>query len=388
MPSNLILEFHGPIDYAKKDEYCFWHDKQRNGNLLAHLKRLKKGLEGKRLARFMLDSKWEEKGFWKEPLYNEIWSEILRDVSEVFGDELMVVICCEGEDVQKDFRDYAPRDIRELEFFDRPLGPQPVLNAEDESVEETSTTPRTRTLRHSRDPLPPINPQPVAPRQSGLSIAAPLHIHCYSGYRLVQADIRMGYALSMFANKNLKSLYFSSDPNNFSLLGHGRRPAEGHELYKMKNQFFPGNPWRHLLPSLSSVCETLESITLDCSLFWSELAYCLPHLYKLKHLDCELALLHTEPMYPFQLETKEVAGNRILETCLSSENTTKKERALKKNKGKKWIQIDRTGIVLPRIEPEVRDMPMDVTMRDRFNTVDIKVCLQVIRRRIARSRRK
>ena len=250
---------------------------------------------------------------------------------------------------------------------------------------EPSTTLRTFRARTKLFPKVEGHTQPEPPPKTDLLTAAPLALHISFGYRQPGADVLMGYALCMFASKNLRSFYYASDPNNLHLVGDGRRPAQGHELYKIKNLFSSGNPWRHLLPSLSSACETLESIALDCSLFWSELAYALGHLKKLKSLACELALLHTEPMYPFQLESEERAGERILQTCSLNDEVTLKGRGLKKNKGKEWLDIGREGIVLPRIEPEV--MVMGGDPHSRFATVDMKVCMQVMRRRIAKSRR-
>lgn len=195
----------------------------------------------------------------------------------------------------------------------------------------------------------------------------------------------MGHALSTFASKSLQSFYFSSDPNNFHLIGDSRRPQQGQDLFKIRNFCSIGNPWRHFLPSLSTAADTLESIILDCSFFWSELAYTLPHLYKLKKLDCELALLHTEPIFPYELESKENASRRILRACELKDDIAEKERGLKKNKGKQWLDIKREGIVLPRIDPECKAMSQDP--HSRFATVNMKDCMQVARRRIAKSRR-
>lgn len=319
----------------------------------------------------------------------EMWIDILRDVSEVFGDELRVVVVCQGESVEQDFRGYAPRGIRELEDLSvLPKGSSNIATNAVVGVDvDVEVEARPRTPRKPADSFPrqegPTQPSP--PPRADLETAAPLALHVYLGYRQRDADILMSYALCMFASKNLQSLYFASDPNNLHLIGHGRRPAQGHELYKIKNPYFYGNPWRHLLPSLSSACETLREIRLDCSLFWSELAYALPHLKRLKKLDCELALLHTEPMFPFELESKERAGERILKTCSLGDEGTLKERGLKKNRGKEWLDIGEEGVVLPRIEPVVKTMNADP--HSSFATVDMKVCVQVIKKRIAKSRR-
>jgi hypothetical protein len=81
-------------------------------------------------------------------------------------------------------------------------------------------------------------------------------------------------------------------------------------------------------------------------------------------------------MYPFPLEEREAAGRRILSNCLNSEVNLKNERALKKNKGKKWIDIKREGIILPGIEPSM----------SRWSSVKMPIALQFMKRLIARSR--
>jgi hypothetical protein len=48
--------------------------------------------------------------------------EILNDVVDVFGDGLRVVICCQGRDVLEDFKQYAPKNYRNLEAMDKTLG--------------------------------------------------------------------------------------------------------------------------------------------------------------------------------------------------------------------------------------------------------------------------
>jgi len=388
--SNLVLEIPAPPDnevlqYERREPfYHFWQQREKNGNLLQQLKNMKAAAKRKPLTRFMLDSKWWAWPYNIREICMEMWSEILRDVSEVFGDELMVVICSQGERVFEDFRQYAPKQVRELEDMSRNLRARP---EEDSSMELEISTPEpstsTRSLRNGREIVPPT--QFELPSKEDLAAAAPLALHVYCGYRKHGADIYMGHALSAFASKNLQSFYFSSDPNNFRLVGDSRRPQQGQDLYKIKNFCSIGNPWRHFLPSWSIAAETLESIILDCSFFWSELAFALPHFRKLKKLDCELVLLHTEPIYPYDLESKESAGRRILQTCQLKDDIAQKERGLKKNRGKQWLAIGREGIVLPRIEPEVKTMSQDP--HSRFATVDMKVCMQVARRRIAKSRR-
>jgi hypothetical protein len=248
---------------------------------------------------------------------------------------------------------------------------------------------RTRpiSLRNGRDAPAQSPAHPILPTKEQLATSAPLSLHLYFGYRQHSADILMGDVLSIFVNKNLKNLYFCSDPNNLYLVGHSRRPAQGHEQYKIKNPYFQGNPWRFLLPSQSAACATLEIITLDCSLFWKEIAYVIPYLHQLRILDCEMTLLHSEPLYPFPLEKTEAAARRILSTCLNSEVNLKNERALKKNRGKKWIDIKREGIVLPAIEPLHRYMPIEPSM-SRWASVKMSVALQFMKTLIVRSRRK
>ncbi|TVY34289.1 hypothetical protein LSUB1_G007194 [Lachnellula subtilissima] len=351
--SNLILELPAPDDSAPSPGrpdpepfYEFWTRGDRNGthSLVQKLRNMKGTADGKPLTRFMLDSKWWAWPREQRELCMTMWMDILRDVSEVFGDELSVVVVCQGESVQQDFRGYAPRGIREMEDLSiLPKGysyiaTKPVMDLdEDVGIEASSSlrTPREATDLFARAEG---HRQPSPPPRADLETAAPLALHVYLGYRQHGTDILMSYALCMFASKNLRSFYFATDPNNLRLVGHGRRPAQGRELYMIKNPYFYGNPWRHFLPSLSSACETLEEIMLDCSLFWSELGYALPHLKKLKKLDCEMALLHTEPMYPFELESKERAGERILKTCSLRDEIAQKERGLKRIRGRNgWI---------------------------------------------------
>jgi hypothetical protein len=185
----------------------------------------------------------------------------------------------------------------------------------------------------------------------------------------------MSRALEMFANKHLLSFCYSSDPSNFEVSGHGRRPADGRELYHTKNQFAVENPWRFFLPSITQAYRTLESITLDCALFWSEIAYCLPHLYKLKYLDCELVLMYTEPVYPIKLERKGRARGRIMDTLALKDSDIVKQKAMKKNKDKNWIDVRDVDVKMPIIEPSKNDM--GTVPRSRFASVQMEVCLQV-----------
>jgi hypothetical protein len=392
---NLVLQIPAPpADDRTDTSLDFWRVKERNGNLLEKLQRMKHGYISKPLTRFILDSRWEARGFTRAnhitDLCREVWREILKNVVEVFGDGLRVVVCCQGQDVLEDFRQYAPKYYRDLEAMDKTMGSSlentTSSDLEKEDLRHTGSRRGSISLRNGRNvpALPPAHP--ILPTKEQLSTSAPLSLHLYFGYKQHSADILMGDVLSIFVNKNLQNLYFCSDPNNLYLVGHCRRPAQGHELYKIKNPYFQGNPWRFLLPFLSAACETLEVITLDCSLFWSEIAYVIPHLHQLRTLDCEMTLLHSEPMYPFPLEVKEAAGSRILSTCLNSEVNLEKERALKKNKGKKWIDIKREGIILPAIEPLHRYMPIQPTIF-RWSSVKMPVTLQFMKRLITRSRR-
>jgi hypothetical protein len=62
----------------------------------------------------------------------------------------------------------------------------------------------------------------------------------------------------------------------------------------------------------------------------------------------------------------------------------KKERALKKNEGKKWIAIQREQILLPWVDPEVRVRPI-LRPDSRFMSVGERVGLQIKERRLLRS---
>jgi hypothetical protein len=160
-------------------------------------------------------------------MLKEMWSEILRDVSNVFGDELMAVVYCQGEKVLEDFWQYAPKAARELEDMSRPLRGHPKGASNTETTPpapatETNASSRNRSLRNGREIVLPMHAQPEPPPKSDLATAAPLTLHVYVGYRQHEADLLMGHALSMFANKNLTFFYFCSDPNNLNLVGHGR----------------------------------------------------------------------------------------------------------------------------------------------------------------------
>ena len=139
----------------------------------------------------------------------------------------------------------------------------------------------------------------------------------------------MGIALPAFANKHLESLYFCSDPNNFNLVSHNRRPSQGNDIFTFGNPFLMGSPWRYLSPSYTAAHETPKRIALDCALFWSEIASALPYLHKWERLDCGLALLLTEAMFPYELEWKQQAGHHILDTCLNNKVSIRNKIALK-----------------------------------------------------------
>jgi len=341
---------------ARDQPYEWWRITEQNGNLLTKLKRMKCTSSYKRVSRFMLDSKWDADTRMSWSTCSLMLCEIFKDVSEIFGVDLVVAICCAGLDVEKDFRAYSPRNVEQLERLGRNLNRSShrliTTSADEKSAKSCSTQLRSGRTAISR------STHPTPPTEDDLSASTPLSLHLYFGYGQHYADLTMGNILNSFANKNLESLYFCSDPNNFNLVGHARRPAEGRDLYMQRNRYSFGNPWRYLLPTYSSAHETLKSITLDCSLFWSEIAYVLPHLHKLERLDCHLTLIHTEPMYPMLLEGKNEASRRVLDTCLNSETNMQRERALKKNKAKKWIEISKENIMLPAIEPVVKEMPV------------------------------
>jgi hypothetical protein len=124
---NLVVQIPAlPPDDRTETSLNFWRAKERNGNLLGNLKRMKNGHNAKPLTRFVLDSRWEAKGFTRanhiSDLCREVWREILKDVVDVFGDGLRVVVCCKGQDVLDDFRQYAPRYHRDLEAMDKTVG--------------------------------------------------------------------------------------------------------------------------------------------------------------------------------------------------------------------------------------------------------------------------
>jgi hypothetical protein len=394
IPFNLILEIANPPGTKIEADkyYDFWHTGCGRGNLENHLRRLQKSFRGKPLTRFEFQWRWDFDHLNVYLQHMEMWTETLRDVSEVFGDELIVVICNRGMDVEKDLINHAPRRIRALEERDRSFRGRDSLLLEvardssqlepDTQGGKVTTRSRSNQLFEGTLPLPDRKP---APRRAVISTSMPLALHVYFGHGQPTADILMSCILEMFANKNLQSFYFSSDPNNFQVHGHGRRPAEGRELYQTKNPYAVGNPWRFLLPSISQAYETLQSITLDCTLFWSEIAYCLPHLYKLKLLDCELVLMYTEPFYPFELERRERAREGVTNTLALKDADIVRQMKLKKNKDKKWLDIEIEGLQLPKIEPCKNALGTEP--RSRFANVQMEVCLQVRKGRIFKGRR-
>jgi hypothetical protein len=62
------------------------------------------------------------------------------------------------------------------------------------------------------------------------------------------------------------------------------------------------------------------------------------------------------------------------------------ERTLKKNQGKKWIDIKQEGIILPAIEPSNKDMPIFASTIEVGNYGD--ACYFASYEEFARSRRK
>ncbi|KAL3424850.1 hypothetical protein PVAG01_04131 [Phlyctema vagabunda] len=392
---NLILSI--PRDFVPDNKGTYfdhWMEAYVDTALEGHLKRLKLTRKGSPLSRFTLDSEWEAFEYSIRPLCQRIWNDILSTVSEVFGSELAVVVLSQGRNVKSERRELAPIPIRELERLEYPSSfytsttAEPVTNtiAAGLSIVETlpSVSSRTRTvsLRSGRNPAPPIPIHKPKPSDEQLQSSAPLSLHIYFGWRQHNAEALWSEALVAFSNNNLQSLYISSDPNNLHLVGHSRRPAQGRQLYTVFNS--RGNPWRHLLPDLTIASDTLRDITLDCSLFWSELAYILPYLNKLQKLDLELAVLHSEPMYPFDLLSKAEAESKVAGTCLGPKAMVK-EKALKKNKNRKWLNITKEQITFSALEPINIQMPD--APHSRHATIVSEVCDQLHEIRLQKSRR-
>jgi hypothetical protein len=223
-----------PADDRTDTSLNFWRVKERNRNLLEKLKRMKNGYNAKPSTRFILDSRWEARGFTRAnhitDLCREVWREIPKDVVEVFGDGLRVVVCCQGHDVLDDFKQYAPKYYRDLEAMDKTLGGSfgnPTSSSLEKEAPRHNPGSRTRpiSLRNGRDAPALFPAHPILPTKEQLATSALLSLHLYFGYRQHSADILMGDVLSIFVNKNLKNLYFCSDPNNLYLVGHSRRPA-------------------------------------------------------------------------------------------------------------------------------------------------------------------
>jgi hypothetical protein len=126
IPFNLILEIADPpgsLTELEVDEYYnFWGTKRLIGDLLNHLRRLQISFAGKPLTRFEFNSRWNFDPQNSFVPHLDMWTEILRDVSKIFGDELMVVVCAFGDDVKMDLIKHAPRRIQALEERERSLG--------------------------------------------------------------------------------------------------------------------------------------------------------------------------------------------------------------------------------------------------------------------------
>jgi hypothetical protein len=193
-------------------------------------------------------------------------------VVDVFGDGLRVVICCQGWSVLEDFKQDAPKYYRNLEAMDKTLGgslENPTSSSLEKEAPRHNPGSRTRplSLRNGRDAPAPDPAHPILPTEKQLATSAPLSLHLYFGYKQHSADILMGDILSIFVNKNLKNLYFCSDPNNLYLVGHSRRSAQGRELYKIKNPYFRGNHTRLLfILERSRVCHTAFTSIEDLGL--------------------------------------------------------------------------------------------------------------------------
>lgn len=366
VPENLVLEIPQPPD----DDGMHLSPRRgrgRNGNLRAHLYRMRMGIQGRgrRLTRCVLHSRWTpaEADPLAPLLYTTMMREILWELGVMFGDELMVMVMCMGDRAVEDFRAYAPRKVRELEDMGRSI----------RSHEENNYA-----RRHDAN----------LPWQWE---AAPLSLHMYFGYEQYSADNVMAYAIKTFGDKNLQSLYLSSALDNVQLVGNRGRPMTGDGLSGVLDDLEPRNPWTHFLPQRTSVYKTIKSITLDCAVFWSEVANVLPYLSKLERLDCELALLHPPKdslvNMPFEFEGKEQAGRSILETCLDSEVTHQRQRGLDENRGREWIGIKREGIVLPAMEPVAKDVAIVSERSSVCSRVDPRVSTQALDLRAERSRR-
>lgn len=59
------------------------------------------------------------------------------------------------------------------------------------------------------------------------------------------------------------------------------------------------------------------------------------HTHKLKKLDCDLALLQSEPIYGVGLETRDATWGRIMQSCELGDEVAVREMGMKKIKNKK-----------------------------------------------------
>lgn len=213
---------------ARDRPYEWWRMTEYNGNLLEKLQRMKEAPSRKPTTRFMLDSRWEANKYNNCSTNSIMLGEIFRDVGEAFGDELMVVICCQGVDIQKDFRAHVPRNIKQLERLSlnlrSPATTQASMSPKGKATSadtllNTSSRTRSINLRNGRNQKPPSPRYAKPSTNEELSASAPISLHLYFGYEQRYADFTMGDIIKAFANKDLETIYFCSDPNNFNLVG-------------------------------------------------------------------------------------------------------------------------------------------------------------------------
>jgi hypothetical protein len=184
---NLVLQIPAlPLDDRTETFLNFWRVKERNGNLLGNLKRMKDGHNAKPLTRFVLDSRWEASGFTRanhiSDLCRKVWREILKDVVDVFGRWVKSRGLLPSQDVLEDIEQYAPKYHMNLEPMDKTLGGS-LENHTSSSLEKEAPrhNPGSRTrpisLRNGRNAPAPPPAHPTLPTKEQLATSAPLSLY-------------------------------------------------------------------------------------------------------------------------------------------------------------------------------------------------------------------
>ncbi|KAF8859860.1 hypothetical protein BDZ45DRAFT_741953 [Acephala macrosclerotiorum] len=196
---NLALEIPGPpVNF-----YDLFTAKERVGNLSEHLRATKSNFTRKSVTRLWLDVKLPSLD-WQVLKH---WRGMLKDI----------------------LSDNAPLEIRQLEAWTRSMCPLATslnssIHENQQTVHRTRLGTHAMSLRNGRHAAPPTSRIPLPAEQKRFA-PLPLALHLYFSYGQGHADLLMGVTLSAFANQQLESLYFCSDPNNLNLTSHDRHPT-------------------------------------------------------------------------------------------------------------------------------------------------------------------